>query len=182
MSAPMSFALYGLTADSGVPLPQLAVASAATEGFAGLLSAPRSPNKLLPYEWSGCPGWMFPLLDDQFSLYGFKRDATQYLATQEPLAAMLAAAPQTAQPEIDDDAVITLDWKRFASALMETADWAAQHELLKETNPKDLDAAFMPVMRALSQCGTLSVTGRWTPQGLLCKGVLTTAPVPEHTQ
>jgi hypothetical protein len=179
MNAPMSLALYGMNADSGMPLPQLAVASAAKGGFDGLLSAPQSPNKLLPYEWNGCPGWMFPLLDDQFSLYGFKRDATQYLATQEPLAAMLAAAPETSPPDIDEDVVVTVNWKHFASILMKTAEWAAEHELLKETNPKDLDTTFIPVMRALSQCGTLSVTGRWTSQALLCKGVLTGAPVAE---
>ncbi len=181
-NAPMSFALYGLSLASGAPLPQLALASSTKEGFATLFPTPQSPNRLLPYDWNGCPGWMFPLLGDQFSLYGFQRDNTQYLATREPLAAMLASAPQTPPPGSEDDAVITLNWKRATEAIIETASWAAARELLHERNQKDLDATFIPIMHALSKCGTLQLTGRWTPEGFLCKGQLTALPRPEHAQ
>ncbi len=183
LDAPMAFAFYDLSTDSGAPLPRLAAACAAREGFSKFLLAPQNANKLLPYEWNGCAGWMFPLFGDQFSLYGFQRDDTYYLATREPLAAALASASQTSRPDIEDDAVITLDWKRTAPTIMEGANWAAAHELLPETNQKDLDAAFIPVMRALSKCGTLRVAGRWTAEGLLLNGVLADgSQQPEHKQ
>jgi hypothetical protein len=136
---------------------------------------PREPsaNNTLPYVWNGCPGWMFPLFGDHFSLYGFERDGANYLATQEPLAAMLAAAPYRRGPAIEDDVFLDLNWKATAKAVIETAAWAAERELLAETGPKDLEAAFVPVMRALAKCGSLHIAGRWTPDGFECKGALT---------
>ncbi len=181
-NTPISCALYDLSTAYGAPMPQLAAATSATQWLDALLPPSSPASSLLSYEWSGCSGWMFPLLGDQFSLYGFKRDDTQYLATQENLAAMLAAAPATTEPGIEDNAVITLDWQRAASIIMETAAWAAIHELLAETSATDLDATLMPVMRALAKCGIMHIGARWTSDGLSCRGVLTGVPRMAGTQ
>ena len=173
LDAPISCALYGLSSDSGVPLPCLALATSAKEALSPPLSPSPSASTPLSYQWNGSPGWMFPLLGDQFSLYHFRRDSTEYLATQEALAAMIATAPAMSRPTGEDDVVIALDWKRATSAAMDTANWAAVNELLPETNRQDLDATFMPLMRALSKCGTLQIAGHWTSDDFVCSGVLT---------
>ena len=181
-NVPMSFALYGVSAASGVPLPQLAFASSMKETFAALLPAAQSPNRLFPYAWNGCAGWMFPIFGDQFSLYGFQQNGIQYLASRESLAAMLAATPHGLSSDIEDDLVVSLDWQRAAAAVKEVAAWAATRELLPETNPKDLEDAFIPVMNALSHCGTLHLAGKWSADDLVCQGVLTGVRTPEPAQ
>jgi len=182
VNAPLSCAVYGLSTASGVPLPQLALASSTQEDFAALLPPLQSPNRLFPYLWNGCAGWMFPLFGDQFSLYGFQRDGTQYLASREPLAAMLASVSHTVPVDTSDDVLLNMDWKRTAPLARETVVWAAAHELLSETNAEDLDAAFIPVMNALSRCGTLNLTGKWSSEGLLCQGKLAASVSPETRQ
>ncbi len=182
LNAPMSCALYGISTSSGIPLPRLALASGAKEGFGGLLSSSQTSGKLLPYEWNGCAGWMFPLLGDQFSLYGFQRDNTQYLVTQEPLAAMVAATFKAAAPTVEDDVMLALDWKGVATELMRTANWAADRELLPETGPKDLETTFIPLMKALSHGGVLKLTGKWSADQFLCKGMLAGGPGTEQRQ
>jgi len=163
LNTPFSCALYGLPTASGAPVPILAAATRATDAFSEVLSRAAPPGKSLPYEWNGFPGAMMPLLGEQFSLYSFRRGQRYYLATQEPLAAMLAAAPEERTEPTGDDVVFTVDCLKAAKAAGETVLWAANLELLPETAAKDLDAVFNPLMRVLAKSGTFRMSAHHSP-------------------
>ena len=171
LSGPATLAFCGLVHGADIPLPQLGLAVMSPTPLSSLLPTETNETVLFPYQWNGYSGWMFPLLGAPFSLYSFQRDDTQYLATQESLAAALSGPTPDTVP-LTEDFSCTVSWKPLTEALVTTARWLAPYDLLPRTNLKDLDRRFFPLMNALASCGTCRVQGHWEEDHLVCDGTV----------
>lgn len=105
-----------------------------------------------PFEWTGTPGTASPILGDDLNLCLAGRDGLWLAATTEPAMAELAAGPHASDP-VYADAVVEADWEAIAQTLETWLPLLADWEAFAERNREDVEADWMPLVRAASELG-----------------------------
>jgi len=134
----------------------------------------------LPYEWSGQPGVLAPMLTERLSLCLARHGHHWLAASREPIMAHLADSPDDANP-IHADLYLRADWAKMAHCAETLLARAAAWELIPRRNADDVQSAWLPPLRTLGRLGMLEIQfhvkdNHTRFHGHLARSARTTAP------